>query len=67
MLKYTGKQWAVIVISFVAAAVVNWLIWFVVMSKPNQIGSVYHLLTIISLAAAFIVIGDKVAKAGIYK
>lgn len=67
MLKYNVKQWGLIAISFVVAAVANWLIWFIAMGKPGQIAGIYHLLTIICLAAAFVVIGDKVVKTGIFK
>jgi hypothetical protein len=67
MLKLNGKQWALIVVCFAVAAVLNYFIWLVTMGKPGQIGAVYHLLTILSLACAFIVIGDRVAKTNIYK
>lgn len=67
MLKYNAKQWALIAASFAAAAVINWLIWLITMGDPGGIGGVYHFLTIICLAAAFVVAGDRILKTGIYK
>lgn len=67
MFKYNAKQWALIAASFAIAAVLNWLIWLVSMGKPAQIAGLYHVLNIIVLAAAFIVIGDRVFKTQIYK
>jgi hypothetical protein len=67
MFKYNAKQWALIAGSFAIAAVLNWLIWLVSMGNPAQIDGFYHVLNIICLAAAFIVIGDRVLKTQIYK
>ena len=67
MLKLNGKQWALIAACFAIAAVVNYFIWLFAMGKPGQIGAVYHLLTTLSLACAFIIIGDRFAKTNIYK
>lgn len=67
MLKYNGKQWALIAGCLAAAAVVNWLIWLLAMGKPSEISGFFHVLTTICLAAAFIVIADKFAKTEIYK
>lgn len=67
MLKYNAKQWALIAGSFAIAAVLNWLMWLVAMGKPAQISGVYHAINIICLAAAFIIIGDRVLKTQIYK
>jgi len=67
MLKLNGKQWAFIAACFAVAAVVNYFIWLFAMGKPSQIGAVYHLLTILSLACAFIIIGDRLVKTNIYK
>lgn len=66
MLKYNGKQWALIAASFAVAAIVNWLVWLITMGKPGQISGVYHFLAIICLASAFIVIGDRIAKTKIF-
>jgi hypothetical protein len=67
MLKFNGKQWALIAVCFAIAIVLNWLIWYLAMGKPSQIGGVYHALTALSLACAFIVIGDRFAKTEIFK
>jgi hypothetical protein len=67
MLKLNAKQWALIAACFAVAAVLNYFIWLIAMGKPSQISGLYHVLTILSLACALIVIGDKVAKTNIYK
>jgi hypothetical protein len=67
MLKLNAKQWALIASCFAVAAVLNYFIWLIAMGKPGQIGGVYHFLTILSLACALIIIGDRVAKTNIYK
>jgi hypothetical protein len=67
MRKYTGKQLAVIAISLLVATVLNWLLWFLIMGHPGEISSLFHILTIICLAAAFVHIGDSLTKAGIYR
>jgi hypothetical protein len=67
MLKLNGKQWALIAACFAIAAVLDYFIWLFAMGKPGQIGGVYHLLTILSLACAFIIIGDRFAKTQIFK
>lgn len=67
MLKYNAKQWALIAVCFAAAVVFNYFIWLIAMGKPSQIGGVYHLAAIISLASAFIVMGDRFAKTQIFK
>lgn len=67
MLKLNAKQWALIAACFAIAAVLNYLIWLIAMGKPSQISGLYHALTILSLACALIVIGDRVVKTNIYK
>ena len=67
MLKLNGKQWALIAVCFVIAAILNYFIWLITMGKPGDISAAYHLLLIISLACAFIIIGDRFAKTNIYK
>jgi uncharacterized membrane protein len=67
MLKFTGKQWVLIAVCFAIAVVLNWLIWYLAMGNPSQIGAVYHVLTALCLACAFIVIGDRFAKTQIFK
>lgn len=67
MLKLNAKQWLVIVACFAVAAVVNFLIWLIVMGKPGDISGLYHFGTTLCLGAAFLVIADRFAKTGIYK
>lgn len=67
MLKLNGKQWALIAGCFAIAAVVNYFVWLFAMGKPGQIAPAFHLLTTLSLACAFIIIGDRIAKTNIYK
>lgn len=67
MLKYNGKQWALIAGCLALGALVNWLIWLLAMGSPSEISGLYHVLTTICLAAAFIVIADRFAKTQIYK
>lgn len=67
MLKLNAKQWGLIAACFAIAAVLNYFIWLIAMGKPGQISGVYHFLTILSLACALIIIGDRVAKTEIYK
>jgi len=67
MLKLNGKQWTLIAACFAIAAILTYFIWLFAMGNPGQIGGVYHFLTILSLACAFIIIGDRVLKTNIYK
>lgn len=67
MFKYNAKQWALIAGCLAAGAVVNWLIWLLAMGEPSEISGLFHVLTTIFLAAAFLVIADKFAKTQIYK
>lgn len=67
MRKFTGKQLAVIGVSLLVAAVLNWLLWLLLMGHPGEISFVFHLLTTVCLAAAFVHIGDRFTKAEIFK
>lgn len=63
----TWKQFAVIVGSLVVAFVVNWLLWLAIMRHPGDIGLVFHVLTTLCLAGAFVHVGDHFFKAEIFK
>lgn len=67
MRKLNSKQLAVIGVSLLVAAVLNWLLWLVLMRHPSEISVVFHVLTTICLAAAFVHIGDSITKAGIFR
>lgn len=67
MRKMNSKQFILIAGSLLVAAVLNWLIWFVIMRHPGDIALMYHMLTTICLASALVVIGDKFMKTQIFK
>lgn len=67
MLKLNVKQWLVIVASFALGAVVNYLIWLFSMGNPSGIAGLYHFGLTLCLGAAFLIIGDRIAKTHIYK
>ena len=67
MLKFNRKQWILVIGCFVAAAILNWLIWFISMGKPGEISGLYHVLNTVCLAAALIAVGDRFAKTQIFR
>ena len=67
MRKMNSKQFALIIGSLLVAAVLNWLIWLVIMQHPGDIALMYQILTTICLASALVVVGDKFLKTQIFK
>lgn len=67
MRKWTGKQWGLIIVSLIIAFVVQYVLWLLVMGHPGNIDAMYHILTTVCLAGAFVLIGDKLVKANLYK
>jgi Na+/proline symporter len=65
--KYNAKQLGIIVGSLAVAFVINWIAWWLIMGKPTDIDTMYHILVTICLGSAFIVVGDAVTKAEIFK
>jgi phosphate starvation-inducible membrane PsiE len=66
-MRFDGKQWAVIAGSVAIAVVIDWLLWFIIMKHPSEIDLLFHALTILCLAAAFVHIGDRLLKTEIYR
>lgn len=67
MLKLNAKQWLVIAGCFAVAAVINYLIWLIVMGNPGGISGLYHFGLTLCLGAAFLIIADRLAKTQIYR
>ena len=66
MRKYNIKQIGLIVGSLVIAFVINWILWTIFMKHPNEINIAYQALLTICIGSAFIVMGDKFLKTGIF-
>ena len=67
MKSLTPKKIAVIVGCLIAAFVVNWLLWLVIMGHPTDIAWAYQALNTICLATAFVVIADRFLKVEIFR
>jgi cytochrome bd-type quinol oxidase subunit 2 len=67
MKKWTAKQWVLVVGSLLVAFVIQYVLWLLIMGHPGEIDAMYHVLTTVCLAGAFVLFGDKFLKTNLYK
>jgi len=67
MRKFNAKQLGLIAGCLIAAIIIDWVVWFLLMKHPTEIDAMYHILVVICLTAAFVVVGDKYAKTAIFR
>jgi cytochrome bd-type quinol oxidase subunit 2 len=67
MKKWNAKQWGLIVGSLLIAFILQYVMWILIMGHPDEIDAMYHVLTTVCLAGAFVLVGDKFLKANLYK
>ena len=67
MKKWNAKQWGLIIGSLLIAFVLQWVVWLLIMGHPGDIGPMYQVLTTICLGGAFVIIGDRLLKAQLYR
>ncbi|MEA3334605.1 MAG: hypothetical protein U9R25_01755 [Chloroflexota bacterium] len=65
-MKYNTKQIAIIAGSLILGFLVNWILWWLIMGHPTEIGALLHVLVTICLGTAFLLIADSLTNTEIF-
>lgn len=67
MRRFNAKQIGLILGCVIAAIIIDWVVWLLLMKHPTEIEAMYHILVVVCLTCAFVVVGDRFAKTAIFR